>query len=211
MDSSTIEWLIFDLGGVLIEVAHPEQTAARLAEAGRTDLATVHGALRESFAERPFSLAERFQAGEIGETTFLDALDRSLQRPLGRKALRGHLRDMLRGEIAGTAALLAELAPRIATACYSNTNPVHWRHARAQYPFFAHFRDCMASHEVGLAKPDARVFDYVQQRLGAGPAGCLLIDDRERNVAAARAAGWQAVRFESAHRLADQLASLGVK
>lgn len=202
--------LVFDLGGVLIDVAPGEDTLAGLAAASDTPVERLRGPLREAFETRPFSLSERFQAGEVDEAGFLAELDALLVRPLGAERLRAHLEGMLRGEIPGTPGLLEVLAGGHRLACYSNTNPVHWRHLLGRFGFMHHFELRLASHEIGLVKPDERVFRYVESRLDAGPAQCVLIDDRTNNVEAARRAGWTGLPFTGAARLRSDLAALGV-
>lgn len=202
--------LVFDLGGVLIDVAPGEDTIAGLAAASNTPLERLRGPLREAFTERPYSLAERFQAGEIDEAAFLAELDAVLERALGAERLRRHLEGMLRGEVPGTPALLDELAGHYRLACFSNTNPVHWRHALDRFGFMQRFAPCLASHEVGLVKPDPRVFRYVEAAIRVAPADCVLIDDRAINVEAARSAGWTALQFTDATQLRADLGALGV-
>lgn len=202
--------LVFDLGGVLIDVAPADQTITTLAAEAQTPVERLRGPLREAFIRRPYSLAEQFQAGELDEAGFLEALDGLLERPLGAERLRHHLQQMLRGEILGTVALLRQLAVRCRVACLSNTNPVHWRYALEQFAFMQWFSPALASHELAVAKPDARIFRCAERRLGVAAADCLLIDDRRGNVEAARAAGWQAIRFSSAAQLRTDLIALSV-
>jgi putative hydrolase of the HAD superfamily len=59
-----------------------------------------------------------------------------------------------------------------------------------------------SSHELGVAKPDPRVFVLVCVRLGADPADCLFVDDTAGHVAAAEAAGLRAHLFGAPEALA---------
>jgi putative hydrolase of the HAD superfamily len=51
------------------------------------------------------------------------------------------------------------------------------------------------SHRLGMAKPDLAIYRLAAEGLETEPAAILFIDDREDNIAAARAAGMQAVRY----------------
>ena len=74
------------------------------------------------------------------------------------------------------------------------------------------FDDIVVSADVGMAKPDARIYALSAQRLGLPPDECVFIDDLPRNVEAAREAGMQAVHFRvNEHDLEAQLAELGVR
>ena len=67
------------------------------------------------------------------------------------------------------------------------------------------------SADVGLAKPDERIYALSARRLKLAPAECVFIDGLPRNVEGARAAGMHAVHFlVNEHNLETQLADLGV-
>ena len=57
--------------------------------------------------------------------------------------------------------------------------------------------DIVYSHEVGLVKPDPRVFALTAERLAVRPEEVLFLDDVEGHVLAARAVGWHAVLHTS--------------
>ncbi len=69
--------------------------------------------------------------------------------------------------------------------------------------------DCVVvSAEVGMRKPDAAIYRHAADCLALPPEACLFVDDWDGNVAAARALGMQAVRFESLPQLRASLAGL---
>jgi HAD superfamily hydrolase (TIGR01509 family) len=65
--------------------------------------------------------------------------------------------------------------------------------------------DIVYSHEVGLAKPDPAIYELTRSRLGVRAEEIAFLDDVEVNVAAARAAGWRAVRHEETTRSIAEL------
>jgi HAD superfamily hydrolase (TIGR01509 family) len=52
------------------------------------------------------------------------------------------------------------------------------------------------SSEIGIAKPDPRIFEHVLGSLGCKSAEVLFIDDSSANVAAGRTAGFQVLHFQ---------------
>jgi arylsulfatase A-like enzyme len=65
------------------------------------------------------------------------------------------------------------------------------------------------SHEVGLKKPDPRVYALTGERLGVAPREVVFLDDGPQAVQGARAAGWQAVLFQDTRQaIADVEACL---
>jgi 2-haloacid dehalogenase len=81
--------------------------------------------------------------------------------------------------------------------------------AKPRYPFLDWFEGIVISGELGLVKPDARIFQHLLARYGLDPAATVFIDDSEANVQAARELGMTAIRFEDAHELRRELAALG--
>jgi len=57
------------------------------------------------------------------------------------------------------------------------------------------FDDIVLSYQVGLAKPDPKIFELAAQRLGLKPEECLFIDDLEKYLVGARAAGMNTIHF----------------
>jgi putative hydrolase of the HAD superfamily len=82
--------------------------------------------------------------------------------------------------------------PARLTGIVSNSNPGA-REAERCWGFEAITDDLVYSHEVGLRKPDPRIYAVAAERLGVLPHEIVFLDDVEVNVEAARAAGWHAV------------------
>jgi putative hydrolase of the HAD superfamily len=57
------------------------------------------------------------------------------------------------------------------------------------------FAAVVNSCEVGVAKPDRRIFDLTAERLGVAAERCVMVDDLADNSTGAAAAGWHAVEF----------------
>jgi putative hydrolase of the HAD superfamily len=87
----------------------------------------------------------------------------------------------------------------VRTACLSNTTHNHWRMMHdPSGPHFlplARMTHCFASFQIGLRKPDERIYAHVEHVTGVPPAGIVFFDDVEENVLAARQRGWHAHRI----------------
>jgi putative hydrolase of the HAD superfamily len=64
------------------------------------------------------------------------------------------------------------------------------------------------SGEVGMRKPEPRIFDHTAGLLGLPPTACVMVDDLEHNVAAARAAGMAAVLHRDVDSTVAELTDL---
>lgn len=82
--------------------------------------------------------------------------------------------------------------------------------ARGLFPFLEKPRGVTVSGEVGLIKPDERIYRLHAETFGLIPAATLFIDDSAKNVEGAKAAGWNALLFTGADRLAEDLKGLEV-
>lgn len=118
---------------------------------------------------------------------------------------------MMRDQIHGTVALLERLHAR-GTPLYGLTNwsaetfPLGVR----RFAFFQRFRGVVVSGAIKAMKPHRAIFDHLTTRFALDPATCLFIDDSERNVVGARAAGLHAVHFTSPAKLETDLVGLGL-
>jgi putative hydrolase of the HAD superfamily len=62
---------------------------------------------------------------------------------------------------------------------------------------------------LGVRKPTRQLYERVLGMTQADPASSVFVDDREQNLAPARALGMQTIRFTSADQLSRSLAGLG--
>lgn len=92
------------------------------------------------------------------------------------------------------------------TAILSNGNPEIIATVRARRPLAPYFDAVVVSCEVGVAKPDARIYALCLERLGVPGPRALFVDDRTANVEGARRAGLRALLFDgdaAVERLCD--------
>ena len=64
------------------------------------------------------------------------------------------------------------------------------------------------SYELGLVKPDPRMYSAIAERLGVDLHECLLVDDKTGHAEGAMEAGMQAIVYESVPQLQADLAEL---
>ena len=111
----------------------------------------------------------------------------------------------------GSLALLEELSAR-GTPLYalSNWAAETFAHTRPLFPFLERFDGLVISGQIGLTKPDPRIFAHLLETHRLEPDALLFVDDRDDNVAAARRVGIDGVVFEGATRLRADLARRGL-
>ena len=201
---TNIKAVIFDYGGVLWDMrwdlARTLEQEHGLRE--RTIVETLYGS--EAWAKIQVGVGER--------DAWLDESHRALETAAGRELppLHPHWRER-QHLIAPNIDLIRRLRPAFKTAVLSNADNSLTDALRESQGIHDLFDDIVVSADVGLAKPDVRIYALSARRLKLAPAECVFIDDLPRNVEGARAAGMHAVHFlVNEHNLETQLADLGV-
>jgi len=85
----------------------------------------------------------------------------------------------------------------VPTFIFSNTNDLAIAHIRGNFPFFARFDGYVLSYEHGAMKPDAKLYDIVEQVTGRRGESILYLDDRIENAEAGVARGWQVIQHQN--------------
>ncbi len=70
------------------------------------------------------------------------------------------------------------------------------------------FEDVIISAEVGLAKPDRRIYQLALERLGVEAEQTIFIDDFVENIQGARAVGIHGIHFQEPKSVLDELKDL---
>jgi HAD superfamily hydrolase (TIGR01509 family) len=151
-----------------------------------------------------------FETGAIDEPVYL-------QRMFSREPPEGMTSQEVRDTILdgycfieGMDALLDELRRRrVRMWGLSNYSP--WMEVlRRRLQLDRFFDGYTLSYETGYRKPDPRVYACLLEDAAVPAEECLFIDDREKNVEAARGLAMNALRFEGTEKLRRELVSYGV-
>ncbi|MEC8135227.1 MAG: HAD family phosphatase [Pseudomonadota bacterium] len=119
--------------------------------------------------------------------------------------------ETIRGFFDGTLDIVRKLhAAGFPLYILSNWADETWVRVEEDMTFLKYFQDRIISGQVGVAKPDAAIFDMARDRFQVEPKTTLFIDDGQKNVDAAIAAGFQAILFETPEKLVFELRSFGV-
>jgi epoxide hydrolase-like predicted phosphatase len=94
-------------------------------------------------------------------------------------------------------AFLASLRPRYRTAILSNAFPDARELFTGRHGLDKVVDELIISAEVGMKKPDARIYQLAAERLGVQPQEAVFVDDWDKSVEGARAAGMHAVQFKN--------------
>jgi putative hydrolase of the HAD superfamily len=195
-----IDAVLFDLGGVLIELVGVERMLEWSPELGTTD------ELWRQWLHSP--AVRRYETGNGTRAEFADAVIAEFGLPVGRDDFLTEFAWWPRALFAGAEELLASLAPDYTLASLSNTNELHWERFTREWSLPDRFHHNFPSYAVGRLKPDAGYFLHVLDALGLPPERTLFVDDNAINVEAAAKLGIvarQAVGVAGVRAVLEQL------
>ncbi|MDD5630302.1 MAG: HAD family phosphatase, partial [Elusimicrobia bacterium] len=198
-----IRAVFFDIGNVLLHFDIPAILKEISAALGRHPIKVARSLLD----------TKRISALERGELDS-DELYRIFREELGYRGSFPKFKKLWCDHFSlerRTAALLKKVSRRVPTYLLSNTHALHYDFIKARYAFIKCVRGAALSHELGMRKPEPRIFRAALQLAGvSAPAQALFIDDLEPNVQGARKAGLQAILYRGPEDLARRLKSYGL-
>ena len=196
-----IEVVLFDLGGVLIELGGMGDMAVFSAEDSEDEI-------WRRWLSCPW--VRRFERGECDADDFARGMVESWSMPVGPDAFLEAFAAWPKGLLPGAKDLVRATAAQTRVACLSNTNHVHAARQWAEFGIYELFDGNFLSHELGLVKPDPEIFEHVVEALGARADTLLFLDDNQINVDGARSVGLRAERARGVAEARDALAAHGL-
>ena len=207
IQADQVEVLLFDLGGVIIEIDFGRCFASWASAAGG-------GADADAIRSR-FSMDAAYQAHERGSIDGLEyfaALRATLEIELSDADLLVGWNDIFVRAITDVDPMLRAAREKFPLHAFTNSNPTH---QAAWFPRFAAelsvFDRTFVSSEIGLRKPDVEAFATVAAALDTTTDRVLFFDDTPENVTGARASGMQAVLVNSTADVRRALRHVGIE
>jgi putative hydrolase of the HAD superfamily len=197
-----IEIILFDLGGVLVEWNGTEELMKLVGQDCSRNMAErfwIHSPAVRRF-ESGLCTAREFGQEAVAE------LDLDLEP---EEWLRLFL-SWDRGPLPGAIELLTAVGKSHVLGCLSNNNELHWGRVRDKHRFDQLFQHHYLSHEIGLCKPDPRIFQYVLNDLGRAPETVLYMDDSAEIVSTAQQLGFRAFRTRGINEVRQALVREGL-
>lgn len=199
-----IKAIIFDLGKVLVPFDFKR---------GYSRLEPLCGIPAAEIPDRlkPTGLVQRFESGGIESRDFFDQLSKHLNLSATYNDFCEIWSSIFLPETLIPESMIAELARNYPLILLSNTNAIHFEMIQENYPILRHFRDLVLSYKVGAMKPSPLIYQAAIEAAGCRAEECFFTDDIAEYVAGAKEQGIDAVQFQSAEQIRDELRARGVE
>lgn len=200
-----IETIIFDFGGVIIDVDY-SRTQAAFEKLGIKNFDELYSQAHQS------RLFDKLETGLISPSEFRDTL-----RQLCRSDFDDHSIDRAWNAMLGEIPLerlqlIAQLKQTYRTFILSNTNVIHIKHIEnymdregIKNMFYSSFEKVYFSYEMKQRKPDAEIFETVIEENNLEPSRTLFIDDSIQHIRGASTVGLKTCFLEKGKEITTLL------
>lgn len=193
--------IIFDLGGVLLNIDYPLATSAF----SLLGLDNFDKLFSQAHQLRLFDLYEK---GQVSSEDFRNHIKTCFNTPMDDAAIDKAWNTMLLDFPLPRLRMLEQVQKTNRTFLLSNTNEIHMqfinRYLKNDFgiaDLSGHFEKVYLSFEVGMRKPDAEIFEMVLSENKLEPNETLFIDDSIQHLEGAKKLGirtyWLDVKKES--------------
>ncbi|MFB5082062.1 glucose-1-phosphatase [Enterobacter sp. 10-1] len=192
---------IFDLGNVIVDIDF-NRVLGTWSDLSRIPLATLkqHFTMGEAFRQH--------ERGEISDEAFAEAMCHEMNMALSYEQFSHGWQAVfvaLRPEVIAIMQKLREQGHRVVVL--SNTNRLHTTFWPDEYPQVRAAADRIyLSQEMGMRKPEERIYQSVLQEEGFSAADTVFFDDNAENIAGANRLGITSILVTGKETIPDYFA-----
>ncbi len=184
-----IRQIVFDFGQVLVHFIPREIIMADVID--EQDIALLEDVVFDRL------YWDKLDAGTITDEAFLAEVNTRLPKRLWETTRKIYCNWIYRlREIDGMRELVAELKAAGVPLCLLSNISHYFADHEAEVPILALIERRFYSARLGMTKPHADIFEHVCRECGFVPQETLFVDDSEKNIAGAKAVGYQTYLFD---------------
>jgi len=188
---TAIKNIIFDLGGVLLDIDYRRSIDA-FEKLGLENFEAMFSQFKAD------ELFEKLETGAVDEATFYAAIKERAMQPITNQDIDKAWNALLLHFRPDSLAFLEKLSLQYKIYLLSNTNSIHLKCFKQLFIeetgrscLDDYFTKAWYSNEIGLRKPGNEVFKFVLQQEDLQAAETLFIDDTSVNIDTARIMGFK--------------------
>ena len=192
MEKTGIRALIFDYGGVISQPQNLDSFQ---------EILLMLGIDENNFREIYYAHRKNYDNGQLsGQEYWLKIL-----QSLGLEALESTINNLIQADVKSWTqinnAMIRFIEARRAEveklAIISNMIRDTLAYMKSHFAWLKIFDDQIYSCELGINKPDIRIFEYCLNSLNVSAHDCLFVDDSEKNVFGAMKSGMHVIHYKS--------------
>lgn len=196
-----IKAVIFDLGNVTIKFDETP-TFRKWAECGAKSFAEVKEYHKNSL------IRKAFERGEVTPKQFYSKFAEDLGLRIGYDEFVQNYCNIFTKNIE-VERIIKSLKGNVKLVLLSNTNVLQYEFARKKFKILDVFDERIASHEVGMRKPNPLIFLKAVKKAGTSPFNCAYFDDIAEFIYIARMLGIRAFQYKNTEKLKKDLKRVG--
>ena len=201
--ADNIEGLLFDLGGVLIEIDF--ERALRVWNQW-TALSVEE--MRQQF--KMDAAYEKHELGEIEAAEYFHHLRKLLELEANDAEIMLGWNAIFVSEIEETVSYVQAAKENLPCCVFTNSNPTHQDFCKTAYPGVVDsFQQVFVSSELNLRKPEPEAFTAIAASMDINLDAILFFDDTEENIVGAQALGMQAIHVKEHKDVKQALVEIG--
>lgn len=204
MDLQKYDTILFDLGGVLINLNY-QLTIDAFIQLGVKDLNFTYSQASQT------SLFDDYETGEISTQQFINTIKKYVPAEVTPNQIVHAWNAMILDFPAKNISFIEELASTKKLYLLSNTNAIHLQKVEQKLALISskklagYFSKVYYSHEIERRKPHSETFEFVCKDAGIDPRKTLFIDDSEQHLKGAEITGFNTLLWEQNCPLHDKL------
>jgi len=194
MELEKFDAIIFDLGGVLIQLNY-EKTVEAFTAIGVDDFQAMYSQAEQT------AIFDNYETGKISTQQFVNSLKNYLPVSVTPNQIVAAWNAMILEFTSENLLFIEQLSKSHRLYLLSNTNDIHFQKVERMLAKVSskklgdYFEKMYLSQEIGMRKPNSDVFQYVCHDASLNPAKTLFIDDTEQHILGAQSIGLNTYLF----------------
>ncbi|MFC1709589.1 HAD family hydrolase [Candidatus Omnitrophota bacterium] len=196
--------ILFDLGRVLIDFDHTI-AVKKIMQFCDLDEKGIYDLFFDS------DVTDKFEKGQISSEEFFDEVRRLLNAKISYEEFVPIWNEIFTVH-QGMPEILESLKDNYSLYLVSNINKLHFEYLGQQFSYcFKFFSYLFLSYELGLRKPDPKIYKFIIDYLATKPQNIVYTDDRIELIDAALKSGIDAFLFQSTDLFKEELSKRNIK
>ncbi|NJD04822.1 MAG: HAD-IA family hydrolase [Ruminiclostridium sp.] len=201
-DVSSFEWLLFDIGGVLVEFIGAPKI-----------LEWMNWRVDREEMSKMWLYSDSVRAYETGKITsfeFADSIVKEFELSIKPDKFIEGFSNFPRGLYHGVEEFLRKLSEKYSVATLSNTNEIHWNRLCKENNFEKLVTNNFLSFRTGYMKPDKEAYLKVVEELNCNADKIIFFDDNRTNVEVGRDIGMNSILVNGFNDLKKQITEMRI-